>query len=119
MSLTSRRRIHGFCLFSIGAILGRWTVPATTVSAQVSPKNPGEIMFGTIPVRLRMNKDVVLATLRKDYKVDDSGTKVNGAEFWSVWMTDKIIRPIGNLQFRRDRVVDATREWGSIGQTTL
>jgi len=66
-----------------------------------------------------MNKDVVLATLRKDYKVDDSGTKVNGAEFWSVWMTDKIIRPIGNLQFRRDRVVDATREWGSIGQTTL
>jgi hypothetical protein len=115
MSLTSRTIQTAFIL-SVGILLGRWTVPLSTVSAQAPSLNAGEIMIGTVPVRLGMKKDNVLGTLRKQYKVEDSGkkVKVGGAEIWFVRPADDIRQAVGSVQFRQDRVVDATREWGSI-----
>src|SRR5712692_5198531 len=66
MSVASRT-IQGVCLLCFGVLLGRWVVPVTTVSAQASAANAGEIMFGTVPVRLGMKKDVVLGTLHQRY----------------------------------------------------
>jgi hypothetical protein len=111
MSYTSRA-FRAFCLVALGILIGRWTIPIPTVSAQTqSPKGSRQIQIGSVPVRLDSTKDSVLAALGgKNYKVSDSGRIFpDGSEFFVV---SNASDAIGSVQFKQGRLDVATREWG-------
>jgi hypothetical protein len=113
MNLTNRT-IQAVFILGVGILLGRRTTNISTVSAQVSSTNAGELLIGTVPVRLGMRKDVALGTLRKQYKLEESGEKLQGAEVWLIRSVDNITQFPGTVYFRQDRVVGTTRQWGQI-----
>jgi hypothetical protein len=108
------RRFQAFCLLGIGIVLGRWTTSISIVAAQVSPADAGELMIGTVPVRLGVKKDVVLGTLGKQYKLEGGGQVADGVQLWVVRAIDTPKQLLGNVQFKQDRLVNASREWGEL-----
>jgi hypothetical protein len=86
----------------------------STVSAQAPPTNAGELMIGTVPVRLGAKKDVVLGALGKQYKLDEVGQVVAGVWLWTARESDAPKQIVGTVQFKQDRLVNAGREWGEM-----
>jgi hypothetical protein len=106
-----RCTFQAFCLLGAGVVLGRWTTPVSTVSAQVSPADD-EMALGTVPVRLGMKQDVVLRTLGKEYKLEHVGQVVEGVQFWTVRTNATPSQSVGSVQFKQDRLLNVSRTWG-------
>jgi hypothetical protein len=117
MMRTASPLFRGLCLLALGVVIGRWTAAVTTVSAQVPAKRPAAILIGNVPIRVGDPKDSVLTVLARQYKVVDRGMLTDDAtEFLGITTPDST-SILGSVQFRHNRVVDATREWGDIGAT--
>jgi hypothetical protein len=89
-------------------------MPISTASAQVLPKNGGELMLGTIPVRLGTKKDVVLGALGKQYRLEDAGHVGDGMQLWIARASDAPKQVVGTVQFKQDMLVNASRKWGEL-----
>lgn len=114
MSRTSRV-LQGFCLLSIGVLVGRWTAAIDTVSAQVPSKKPAaEVLIGTVPVRIGDLGEATLNTLRKQYEVSDAiKIKVRTLGEADVFAVTAKQPPsvLGNVTVREGRVIDVSRAW--------
>jgi len=113
MKLTTRF-VQGAFVLATGILIGRWTNPVSTVSAQETLIKGGELSIGTIPLSIGMQKAPVLVALRKQYKLEPSAGKISGAEFWHIKSSEDDFSYVGSVQFRQDRLINISRQWGLI-----
>ena len=90
------------------------TLQIHSVAAQTPPLRGRSLELGTITLRIGMPKTQVVSLLSKDFLLENTGDIVNGNEFWLVNGKADRFKKFGDLQFKNERLVAATRDWDEI-----
>ena len=97
-------------LMLMSFVLGR---EVGVASAQIKASRPA-IQFGNAPLAIGMPKSHVLTVLAEHFIVENSGQRVRDAEFWLVKDKGQPTKIVGNVQFKKNALVEAVRDWDSL-----